>query len=156
MVNRNPNPAARFKKGESRSAGAGRKAGVPNKTTQDLKEAILNSAEQLGYLKEVPILNAAGMPSGRFDLVHSGEGGITGYLVWLGKNNPAAYAPLLGRVLPLQVNQRIEGPPKVVYTTVDEARARLIARGIDPEVLEKAMMPKFPLPKSLPRPGSAQ
>ncbi|MGB7689247.1 MAG: hypothetical protein WBL98_12295, partial [Pseudolabrys sp.] len=43
-----------------------------------------------------------------------------------------------------------------ILTTVDEARARLIARGIDPEVLEKAMMPKFPLPKSLPRPGSAQ
>ena len=49
-----------------------------------------------------------GLPTGRTELVHSGEGGITGYLVWLGKNNPAAYAPLLARVLPLQVNQKVE------------------------------------------------
>ena len=39
-------------------------------------------------------------------LVHDSEGGITGYLIWLGKNNPAAYARLLARVLPLQVNQK--------------------------------------------------
>ena len=84
------------------------------------------------------------------------KGGMTGYLVWLGKNNPAAYATLLARVLPLQVNQRVEHAPKVIYTTVEEARAALIARRIDPDVLERAMMPPFPLPKPLPRPGSAQ
>ena len=152
MANRNP--VSKFKKGHAKVSG--RVAGTPNKTTQDLKDAILASAEQLGYIKEVPILNRRGEPSGRYELVHSGEGGITGYLVWLGKNNPAAYAPLLGRVLPLQVNQRIEQPPKVIYTTVEEARAALIARRIDPDVLEKAMMPPWPLPKPLPRPGSEQ
>jgi hypothetical protein len=73
-------------------------------------------------------MNQEGEPTGRVELVHNGEGGITGYLVWLGKNNPAAYAPLLARVLPLQVNQRVEHAPKVVYTTVEEARARLVLR----------------------------
>ena len=56
---------------------------------------------------------------------------MTGYLVWLGKNNPAAYAPLLARVLPLQVNQSVEHAPKVVYQTVEEARAALIAKRVE-------------------------
>ena len=68
----------------------------------------LESANQLGYLKEVPVVDKEGKPTGRVDLLHDGEGGMTGYLVWLGKNNPAAYAPLLARVLPLQVNQSVE------------------------------------------------
>jgi hypothetical protein len=127
----------------------------PNKTTQDLKEAILESASMLGHLKEEAVLDEDGKPTGRTKLVH-GEGGMTGYLIWLGKNNPAAYAPLLARVLPLQVKQKVENPPKVVYATVEETRAALIARRIDPDVLEKAMMPPWPLPKPLPRPGSAK
>jgi hypothetical protein len=108
----------------------------------------------LGHLKEEAVLDKDGKPTGRTKLVHEGEGGITGYLIWLGKNNPAAYARLLARVLPLQVNQRVEHAPRPVYATVDEVRARLRARRIDPDVLERAMMPKWPLP--LPRPGSEQ
>jgi hypothetical protein len=97
-----------------------------------------------------------GKPTGRVELVNDGEGGMTGYLVWLGKNNPTAYAPLLGRVLPYQVNQKTEHTAKVVYETVEEARAALIAARIDPDVLERAMMPPFPTPKPLPRPGSVK
>jgi hypothetical protein len=148
--------ATTFKKGIAKVPGSGRKAGTPNKTTQDLKEAILESASMLGHLKEEAVLDKDGKPTGRTKLVHDGEGGMTGYLIWLGKNNPAAYAPLLARVLPLQVKQKVENPPKVVYATVEETRAALIARRIDPDVLEKAMMPPWPLPKPLPRPGSAQ
>jgi hypothetical protein len=103
-----------------------------------------------------PDLDKDGKPTGRTKLVHDGEGGITGYLIWLGKNNPAAYAPLLGRVLPFQINQRTEQHTKVVYETVEEVRARLIARRIDPEVLERAMAPKWPAPPPLPKPGSVQ
>jgi hypothetical protein len=148
--------ATTFKKGIAKVPGSGRKAGTPNKTTQDLKEAILESASMLGHLKEEAVLDKDGKPTGRTKLVHEGEGGITGYLIWLGKNNPAAYARLLARVLPLQVNQRAEHAPKVVYETVEEVRARLIARRIDPEVLERAMAPKWPAPPPLPKPGSVQ
>ena len=99
--------ATTFKKGIAKVPGSGRKAGTPNKTTQDLKEAILESATMLGHLKEEAVLDKDGKPTGRTKLVHDSEGGITGYLIWLGKNNPAAYARLLARVLPLQVNQRV-------------------------------------------------
>ena len=148
--------ATTFKKGIAKVPGSGRKAGTPNKTTQDLKEAILESATMRGHLKEEAVLDKDGKPTARTKLVHDSEGGITGYLIWLGKNNPAAYARLLARVLPLQVNQRAEHAPKVVYQTVEETRAALIARRIDPDVLERAMMPPWPLPKPLPRPGSEQ
>ena len=43
--------ATSFEKGHAKLPGSGRKPGVPNKTTQDLKDAILESASQLGYLK---------------------------------------------------------------------------------------------------------
>ena len=56
---------------------------------------------------------------------------MTGYLVWLGKNNPAAYAPLLARARLFQVNQSVEHAPKVVYQTVEEARAALIAKRVE-------------------------
>ena len=56
----------------------------------------------------------------------------------------------------LNANVKTEPPPKVVYATVEETRAALIARRIDPDVLEKAIMPPFPLPKPLPKPGSVQ
>jgi hypothetical protein len=48
-----------------------------------------------------------------------------------------------------------------VYQTVEEARAALAAKRIDPDVIERAMMPPFPLPKSLlpkplPKPDKVQ
>ena len=82
---------------------------TPNKTTQDLKDALLESAALLGHLKEVPVVNEKGEPTGKVELIHDGEGGMVGYLLWLGKTNPSSYAALLGRVLPYQVNQRTEG-----------------------------------------------
>jgi hypothetical protein len=86
------------------------------------------------------------------------EEGEKAYLKWLAEMHPAQFAPLYGRLVPfeLQAKVKTEPPPKVVYTTVEEARAALIARRIDPDVLEKAMMPPWPLPKPLPRPGSEQ
>ena len=44
---------------------------------------------------------------------------------------------------------KTERKVRVVYQTVDEARAALRAKGIDPTVIECAMMPKFLLPKPL-------
>jgi hypothetical protein len=54
----------------------GRKPGSQNKTTTQLKEAILLAA----------------------DGAH--EDGAVGYLIWLSRENTSAFASLLGRVLP--------------------------------------------------------
>ena len=62
----------------------GRIKGVPNKTTALLKDAIIKAAEAVGE-----------------DM--RGKGKLTGYCKFLAKNEPKAFAGLLGRVLPMQV-----------------------------------------------------
>jgi SOS response regulatory protein OraA/RecX len=55
-----------------------------------------------------------------------------------------AFISQLGRILPLQVNLKVPTkPPRVEYRTVEEIKAALRARGIDPDVIERSMMPKF-------------
>ncbi len=66
----------------------GRKAGTPNKSTQALKDAILLAAEQVGQ-------------DGK------GKGGLTGYLRAVAMQDVKAFASLLGRVLPLQINASV-------------------------------------------------
>jgi hypothetical protein len=61
-------------------ANRGRKKGTPNKTTTQLKEAILAAAEQAG-----------------------GDGGLVNYLHEQARMNPGHFMTLLGKVLPLQV-----------------------------------------------------
>jgi len=58
----------------------GSRKGIPNKTTTQLKEAILAAAEKAG-----------------------GEDGLIGYLVTQAEQNPQSFLSLLGKVLPLQV-----------------------------------------------------
>ena len=60
--------------------GPGRKKGVPNKTTTQLKEALLEAATKAG-----------------------GEAGLVGYLQTQATANPQSFLPLLGKVLPLQL-----------------------------------------------------
>lgn len=67
--------------------GPGRPKGVPNKTTTQLKEALLEAATLAG-----------------------GEAGLVGYLVQQAADNPASFLTLLGKVLPLQVAQDPENP----------------------------------------------
>ena len=59
--------------------GAGRKKGVPNKLTTELKEMILQAAEL------------------------ADEGGTVGYLVRQANESPTAFMSLLGKVLPMTV-----------------------------------------------------
>lgn len=66
------------------NAGKGRRKGALNKTTAVLKDAILLAAEQSGQDKK-------------------GRGGLTGYLKRVADDDVKAFAGLLGRVLPLQV-----------------------------------------------------
>jgi len=46
---------------------------------------LLESAALLGHLKEVPVVNEKGEPTGKVELIHDGEGGMVGYHLWLGK-----------------------------------------------------------------------
>lgn len=64
--------------------GPGRKAGVPNKVTTVLREAVMLAAEKVGEDGE-------------------GKGGAVGYLCMLARSEPKAFAALLGRAMPLQV-----------------------------------------------------
>ena len=72
-------------------AGPGRPKGVPNKTTTELKQAILNAANDVGEDGE-------------------GKAGLVGYLRTLARSEPKAFSGLLGRVLPLQVTGEGGGP----------------------------------------------
>jgi len=66
------------------AAGKGRPKGSVNKTTSMLKEAILGAATEVGS-------------------DGAGKDGLMGYCVFLAKNEPKAFAPLLGKVLPMQI-----------------------------------------------------
>jgi hypothetical protein len=74
-------------------AGAGRKPGVPNKLTGELKEMILEAA------------NLAG-----------GEGGTVQYLRTQASANPTAFMSLLGRVLPMTMAGDKDNPVAVRQT----------------------------------------
>lgn len=82
--------------------GPGRPKGVPNKSTQLLKDAILKAADQ------------------------SHPEGMVGYLQVQAIENPGPFMALLGKVLPMQV----EGSMKVgVDDTIGALLARVAERG---------------------------
>lgn len=68
--------------------GAGRPKGSPNRTSTLLRDAILMAAEAAGEDEQ-------------------GKGGLMGYCAFLAKNEPRAFASLLGRVLPMQINANV-------------------------------------------------
>lgn len=84
------------------NAGKGRQKGVPNKSTQVLKDAILEAAEAVGE-------------NGK------GKDGLIGYLKMVAKKEPKAFATLLGRVLPLQISGEGGGP---VHITIERRIVR--------------------------------
>lgn len=106
---RNPKPNTSglipIKKGERR---IGRKKGTPNKTTTLLKDAIIKAAEMLGQ-------------DGK------GKNGTVGYLMWLGRHEPAVYGRMLEKILPMQLE--VKDTSKRLYTA-DEAKAALEERGL--------------------------
>ena len=79
-------------------ANRGRKKGAPNKTTTQLKEAILAAAEQAG-----------------------GDGGLVNYLHDQARMNPGHFMTLLGKVLPMQVAGDKDAPLNARVTVAWES-----------------------------------
>jgi len=74
----------------------GRPKGVPNKTTQLLKDAILLAAKAADPSAEDP-----------------SQRSLEGYLAWAAKETPGPFLGLLGKVLPLQIANAGEGAFKI-------------------------------------------
>jgi hypothetical protein len=113
-----------------------------------VKDALLLAAEQLGEIQRVAVLDEDGRPTGEYEFEYSGVDGLLGYLRWAGVNRPASFLSLLGRVLPLQLNIKTERSLKVTYKTVEETRAALKERGIEPSMVAEILQ----LPVRKPRP----
>ena len=145
MPNENP-PVNAFKKGHKKLGG--RPPGRRNILTNDLKEALLEAATRVGFVREVPVLDADGEPTGRTKPEWDGDGGLAGYLEWAAVFQPGHFIPQLGKVMPIQINTvaRTETKTVVRYETVEEPRQAMIAKDWSPAALaalEEAMEPKF-------------
>lgn len=79
----------------------GRQKGTPNKTTALLKDAIIQAAELTGRDRQ-------------------GKEGLVGYCRFLAVEEPKAFAALMGRVLPMQVEGTGENG-EIIFKTVYEA-----------------------------------
>jgi hypothetical protein len=67
-------------------------------------------------------------------------------LRWLAANHPGYFAGLYGKIIPFEMNAKVEEKTVVRYETVEERRQAMIDKGWSPTVLaalEKAMEPKF-------------
>ena len=83
------------------NAGKGRQAGVPNKTTGALKDAILQAAAKSGG-----------------DM--KGKDGLIGYLKRVADEDVKAFSGLLGKVLPLQITGEGGGAVVIKLSSHDE------------------------------------
>lgn len=101
--------ATSFERGKKKTGG--RKAGVPNRTTTVLREAVILAAQAVGN-----------------DGV--GKDGLVGYLMKVANKNMASFCSLLGRVMPLQVETKEHTTAPVVYKSLEEVRAELRRRGL--------------------------
>jgi hypothetical protein len=109
---------------------------------------VLAAATGVGFIREVKVLDANGLPTGQMKPEWDGDGGLAGYLEWAAVFQPGHFITQLGRVMPIQVNAitRTETKAVVRYETVAERRAAMIERGWPPSVLqamEDALEPKF-------------
>jgi hypothetical protein len=107
-------------------------------------EELLAAAAEVGEVEEVPIFDKDGKPTDKTLSKATGKGGLRGYLRWAAVHRANAFIPQLGRVMPLQVNVK-DGtkPARTPFRSVDEIKAALRAKGIDPDVIERSMEPKF-------------
>lgn len=92
------------KNGARGKPGPGRPKGSVNKTTGLLKDAILLAADKAG-----------------------GKGGMVGYLHKQAQENPTAFMTLLGKVLPTQVNTKVDvtDPLKQLFAEIADSGRRI-------------------------------
>jgi hypothetical protein len=112
-----------FKKGQV-IEGRGRPPGSSNKVTRILKEALIVAACEEGR-------------------DGAGEGELVGFLRRLANEDIRSFAALLGRVIPLQVENKGDMRVEITYDTVDEVRRELEAQGINLEMVKKALHVPF-------------
>lgn len=158
-----------FKKGMKRLPGAGRTKGTTNKSTKLIRDAITGAGAELGMLEPIyryrEERKALPGPGIRYKTVRvrtdevigwkpSGKGGLQGYLIWLGCNHPQAYSQLLGKVLPMQINAKVEHRDTVVtkFETVDFSKMSLAEKLSAMREMTGLTQP-LPEAKKLPRPG---
>lgn len=97
--------------GRLRIGGPPRKKGLQNKITRVLKEAIVLAAEQIGE-------------------DGNGKDGLVGYLRRVARSDPKTFCALLGRIVPLQITGKDDGPIEVEYLTREQVVERLRERGL--------------------------
>jgi len=108
----------------------GRKKGTPNFFTRKVKEAILASGQTAGDIvcsKKFTDKQLKLFPG--LKTLHQ-YGGLHGYLVHLAVFKPEAYAPLLGKVVPIQMQAKEEEQRPVVYRSFKEIQEDLRAQGL--------------------------
>ena len=102
----------------------GRRIGSTNKVPRLLKEAIMLAAELEGSNGQ-------------------GSGELVGFFRKVAREDPKLFTKLLGRVLPLQVeNPTPEVREEVRYKTVEEAQHELEERGITLDVIKRILDPE--------------
>jgi hypothetical protein len=109
--------ATTFRKGRKKTGG--RRAGTPNRNTQVLREAVLLAAAAAGSEK--------------------GRNGLFLYLKKVAKKQPAIFMPVLGRLLPLQVESQQTSKTEVTYRSFAEIRRELIKRGVPVDTIYPAL-----------------
>ena len=80
------------------------------------------------------MLDKEGKPTGRYEFRYGAEG-EKGYLKWVARNHPGHFMALYGKLIPLDVNAKVEEKPVVRYETVEERRAAMLAKGWHPSAL---------------------
>jgi hypothetical protein len=106
-----PNPPVKKGFQPGNAQGKGRPKGAPNKTTGLIKDAISGACERLGELEPIWQTRTYKFEGRKITekikiigWKPTGKGGAMGYMIWLGCNYPTAFAALVGRMLPMQVN----------------------------------------------------
>jgi hypothetical protein len=103
-----------FKKGRQKTGG--RKAGALNKITVAVKDVIAMAAQRIGGLDR-----------------------LVKWILKSPKNERLFWSNMYMRLLPLQINTKVERTDTVVYKTVEEFRVALIERGMPEESIKSLL-----------------
>ena len=98
--------------------------GSPNRMGHDLMSMVMETAEELGFLRKNPETK---------ELEATGEGGIKGYLKWIGIHKAERFVALMSHIAPKQVFADVTHRNDAL--TKDEIEAELRDRGLPLDLL---------------------